>query len=28
VRELVVRYPGGRITRLQDVSADRLVVAP
>jgi ASPIC/UnbV protein/VCBS repeat protein len=28
VRELVVRYPGGRVTRLRDVAADRLVVAP
>jgi Na+-translocating ferredoxin:NAD+ oxidoreductase RnfD subunit len=25
VRELVVRYPGGRVTRLRDVPADRIV---
>ena len=27
VRKIVVRYPGGRTTRLADVKADRLVVA-
>jgi enediyne biosynthesis protein E4 len=26
VRELVVRYPDGRTTRLRDVAADRVVV--
>ena len=25
VRELVVRHPGGAVTRLRDVAADRLV---
>jgi Na+-translocating ferredoxin:NAD+ oxidoreductase RnfD subunit len=28
VRELVVRYPGGHVTRLENLTADRLVVAP
>jgi hypothetical protein len=28
VRELTIRYPGGRVTRLANVAADRLVVAP
>jgi hypothetical protein len=28
VRELVVRYPGGRVARLENVGADRLIVAP
>jgi ASPIC and UnbV/FG-GAP-like repeat len=28
VPEIVVRYPGGAVTRLRDVAADRLVVAP
>jgi hypothetical protein len=27
VRELTVRYPGGRTTRLADVAADRIVSA-
>ncbi len=27
VREVVVRYPGGAVTRLTDVEADRLVRA-
>jgi hypothetical protein len=26
VRELVVRYPNGRTTRLRNISADRVVV--
>ena len=28
VRDVVVRYPGGQVTRLRDVAADRLVTAP
>jgi hypothetical protein len=28
VRELTIRWPGGRVTRLANVAADRLVVAP
>ena len=28
VRELITRYPGGRVTRLKNVAADQLVVAP
>jgi hypothetical protein len=28
VKELIVRYPGGGVTRLENVAADRILTVP